>query len=269
MNGFILLNKKIGISSAKALYQIKDVIPKNTKVGHAGTLDPFASGLLIVGVGKATKAIEYVMGMNKTYEFIVKWGEATNTDDLTGQIINISHNIPSIEEIQRILPSFNGVIKQKPPNYSAINIQGKRAYDLARQGVKFNLTARNVEITSLLITSHDGCYTNFIMECGKGCYVRSIAKDLAEKLDTYGHVTALRRTKIGKFSIDQASMKIIPISDMLDFQVIEVTDITAQQIINGCLLKLEMQGRFFLKNDNYNLLCIYDASEGQQKLKRI
>ena len=219
--GFILLDKMVGISSAKALYPIKKLVPKGQKVGHAGTLDPFASGLLIVAVGRATKSLQYIVALSKTYEFTVKWGEATDTDDLTGKIINQSIMIPSLNDIEKALEKFNGPIQQTPPKYSAISLNGMRAYDLARKGVDFELQSREVIIYNLDITHHNALYTSFIMQCSKGCYVRSIARDIAENLGSYAHVTVLKRTAIGDFNIENAHRgpmdhlpNIIPLSNI-------------------------------------------------------
>lgn len=267
--GFIFLDKEIGISSAKALYAVKNCVPKCTKVGHAGTLDPFASGLLIVGVGKATRAIEYVMGMNKVYEFTVHWGIATNTDDCTGEVIANSTHIPSINEIENSLNVFRGMILQKPPAYSAIHISGKRAYDLARNGEKFDLPIRKVNVLRLDVISHHETSTKFIMECSKGCYVRSIARDLAEKLNTYGHVIQLRRTQIGKFSVLNSSMKIIPITEVLDFPILQVSESDVQKIRNGINIDIKIDERTILENQQCDFLCIAEMIQASLSLKRI
>lgn len=276
--GFILLDKEIGITSAKALQPIKKRLPKGTKVGHAGTLDPFASGLLIVGVGKATKALQYAVGMHKTYEFSIKWGEATNTDDVTGRITKTSDKIPTMDEILDVMPALHGAIKQKPPKYSAIHVSGKRAYNLARQGVEFDLPERNVEIISLALTSHDEFSASFIVECSKGCYVRSIATDLAKRLGTYGHVTSLRRTKIGKFSVDDATEKIIPILEFLqDFEIISINDDIAKKVINGCPLRMtemfyfntDSEDDFIVENSRRDLIAFCSKEGGSLKIERI
>lgn len=269
-NGFILIDKAIGVSSAKALYPIKKTLPKGCKIGHAGTLDPFASGLLIAGIGKATKAIEYIMGMDKVYEFTVKWGESTDTDDLTGKIINQSNKIPSQKEIEGILPEFHGAIAQVPPIYSAISIGGKRSYDMARNGENVVLKPRNINVKSIKITDHNIINTSFIIECSKGCYVRSIARDIAMKLETYSYVTQLRRTKIGSFSVDDASDKIIPTIKIFDhYKQIYLDDNTAQKFINGIKTTLTDLQEFLLINHKYDLMIIGHNINGELKLKRI
>ena len=204
-SGFLLLDKVVGISSAKALYPIKKLVPKGFKVGHAGTLDPFASGLLVVGVGRdATRLLSEIVGMDKVYEFTIYWGIETNTDDLTGEIINQRSLIPSRLDIEKAIPDFIGLIEQIPPLFSAINLQGKRAYDLARNNIDFELKARQVRVDELYIIGEDINQTSFRMRTGKGCYVRSIARDLARKLGTFGHVSQLRRVSIGQFTVEKA-----------------------------------------------------------------
>lgn len=272
--GFILLDKEVGISSAKALYPIKKSIPKGFKVGHAGTLDPFASGLLIVAVGKATKTLEYVMGMNKTYEFTVRWCEATDTDDITGKIIQTSDKIPTPNDILDVIGKMHGFIKQRPPKYSAIHVNGKRAYDLARNGIEFELQERYVEVINLSIVSHDGAYTSFILECSKGCYVRSIATDIATKLGTCCYVSELRRIKIGSFSVSDSSNKIIPILEFLnDFEIISVTDEIARKVMNGQatteLSRMNNHSEFIIENKNSNLIAFCDFSDNSLRIKRV
>jgi len=272
--GFILLDKEVGISSAKALYPIKKSLPKGSKVGHAGTLDPFASGLLIVAVGKATKTLEYVVGMNKTYEFTVKWCEATDTDDITGKIIQTSDKIPTPNDILDVIGKMHGVIKQRPPKYSAIHVSGKRAYDLARNGIEFELQERYVEVINLSMVSHDGAYTSFILECSKGCYVRSIATDIAKKLGTCCYVSELRRTKIGKFSVNDSSNNIIPILEFLnDFQVVSVTDEIARKVMNGQatmeLSQMNNPSEFIIENKNFHLHAICRRINGKVKINII
>ncbi len=268
--GFILIDKEIGISSAKMLYPIKKKLPKYCKIGHAGTLDPFASGLLIAAIGRATKAIEYVMGMDKVYQFTVKWGMETDTDDLTGKVINTVNNIPIHSEIAEILYQFHGKIMQQPPKFSAIHIHGKRAYDLARSGLDFNLEARQVIINSLIITNHNDDKTTFIMECSKGCYVRSIARDIAHKLGTYAHVIALRRTKIGDFKVADASDRVISTIEIFNhYPKVYIDDETAKKIINGIKIKVSDYEKFLVVNEKYDLIMISTNIDGVIKFKKI
>ncbi len=249
-SGFILIDKEIGISSAKTLYPIKKMLPRGCKVGHGGTLDPFASGLLIAAIGRATRALEYIVGMEKIYQFTVKWGIETDTDDLTGNIVKTSDHIPSLREIEEAIESFKGNIAQTPPKFSAININGERAYDLARNGIDFNLTARQVFVKELIVTSHNNIETSLIMECGKGCYVRSIARDIAYKLGTYSHVTALRRTRTGNFNIGNASSRIIPVTEAFNhYPKVYIEEDIANKIINGIKINVTNENMALIISD--------------------
>ena len=197
-SGWLLIDKPEGITSATALNKIKRFI-KPLKIGHAGTLDPFASGMLLVAIGEATKLMQYALNKDKEYIFSVKWGSQTDTLDKTGIISYTSNNIPDYESIASVLPSFIGDIEQTPPQYSAISINGKRAYAIARSGGVAEIQSRIVSVHDLRIIKHQDRDTTFSMRCGKGCYVRSIANDIAIKLRSACYVNALRRTSIGKF----------------------------------------------------------------------
>ena len=202
-NGWINLDKPLDMTSTQAVGKIKKILGMK-KVGHAGTLDPLATGILPIAVGEATKTVQYLQNRDKGYDFTITWGEARDTDDMEGNIIATSDARPSKEEITNTLPAFVGNIEQIPPKYSAIKIQGERAYDLAREGVDFKIEPRQVTVYSLQLTHYDINSASFSMICGKGTYVRAIARDLAEKLGTYGYITALRRTFVGSFGQDDA-----------------------------------------------------------------
>ncbi|CAL7962113.1 tRNA pseudouridine synthase B [Alphaproteobacteria bacterium] len=205
VDGWLLLDKPIGMTSAQALNGLKRIIqPTKGKVGHAGTLDPFASGLLLVAVGQATKLMEYAVLQDKHYEFVISWGENRDTEDITGKTVATTDNVPSIYDISRALPKFLGAIKQKPHKYSAIKVNGVRAYLLARQNVNLELSERTVHAYDLKVLSHNNRETTFFLHCSKGFYVRSLARDLALELSTCGYVSYLRRKKIAKFSVDDA-----------------------------------------------------------------
>jgi tRNA pseudouridine55 synthase len=172
---------------------------KADKAGHAGTLDPLASGILPLAFGEATKTVPFVMDGEKSYRFTVTWGAETNTDDADGVVVATSAERPSLAAIEAILPRFLGVILQTPPQFSALKVQGERAYDLARDGEEVKLEPREVEITSLAVVAHAGDTTTFEAECGKGTYVRALARDFGRLLACFGHITALRRTRVGPF----------------------------------------------------------------------
>ena len=198
LNGWLILDKPLHITSAHALRLIKHLV-KPSKLGHAGTLDPLASGILPIAIGEATKAIDYAMTSRKEYIFTITWGEQRATGDAEGKVTATSDNRPLPSDIVRILPKFMGTILQTPPAYSAIKVQGQRAYDLSRQGKILELEARPVEIYDLKILDQSIETTTFSVACGKGTYVRSLAEDIAKSLSTVGYVSYLRRTVVGPF----------------------------------------------------------------------
>jgi tRNA pseudouridine55 synthase len=175
------------------------------KAGHAGTLDPLATGLLPIAFGEATKTIPFVMDSEKTYRFTIRWGEARETDDAEGAVAATSDVRPGREAILAALPAFTGIIEQTPPTYSAIKVDGERAYDLARAGEEVVLEPRQVTVYRLaLLGQPDADHAELEIDCGKGFYVRALVRDLARKLGTEGYVAALRRTRVGPFREDDA-----------------------------------------------------------------
>jgi tRNA pseudouridine55 synthase len=171
------------------------------RCGHAGTLDPLASGALPIALGEATKTVPFVMDGRKLYRFTIRWGEERDTDDAEGRVVSTSKERPSPEAVHALLPSYTGLIQQIPPRYSAIKIEGERAYDLARDGEQVELAARPVEIGRLeLVNVPDRDHAVLEAECGKGTYVRSLARDLGRALGCFGHVSALRRAAVGPFT---------------------------------------------------------------------
>ena len=196
--GWINLYKPKNITSFKAINSIKKKFSIN-KIGHAGTLDPMAEGVLPVAIGKATKLIPYISNMNKEYEFTVTWGIQTTTDDAEGEILFESSYLPKRKEIEKKIINYIGFISQIPPKVSAVKINGKRAYKLFRENKKFTIQPKKVFIEDLCITDHSINKTSFKILCGQGFYVRSLARDLAIDLKTYGHISSLKRSKVGKF----------------------------------------------------------------------
>ena len=204
LQGWINLYKPKNISSFLAIKKIKLRLNIN-KIGHAGTLDPLAEGILPIAVGKATKLIPYVSKTNKTYEFTIKWGQQTSTDDIEGEIIKSSNKIPTKNEILNKIKLFFGEIEQVPPNASAVKINGRRAYSLFRERKKFKLKPKKVFVKKIrLLQCQNKGLSKFEIECGKGFYIRSFARDLAISLGTFGHIYRLKRTKVGVFSLKTA-----------------------------------------------------------------
>jgi tRNA pseudouridine55 synthase len=204
INGWLVLDKPIGMTSTHAVSVIKRLFAAK-RAGHAGTLDPLASGCLPIALGEATKTVPFVMDGRKTYQFTVQWGEERDTDDAEGRVVEASPARPTPEAICALLPRFTGTIAQVPPRYSALKIDGERAYDLAREGKVVDLAARPVDIHRLeFVAMPDAEHTVLAAECGKGTYVRALARDLGRELGCLGHVVALRRTAVGSFTEDRA-----------------------------------------------------------------
>jgi tRNA pseudouridine55 synthase len=200
IHGWISIDKPSGSTSAQVTSKVRRVLDA-AKAGHGGTLDPMATGVLPIALGEATKTVSYVMNGKKRYRFTVSWGEERTTDDFEGKITTTSGHRPTKQSILSILPEFIGAIEQVPPDYSAIKLDGKRAYDLARAGKDIVISKRVVVIDEFsLLDTPDEDHAIFEVACGKGTYVRSLARDIARRLDTAGHVSALRRTQCGPFS---------------------------------------------------------------------
>ncbi len=199
VHGWVVLDKPIGMTSTQAVAVVKRLFQAK-RAGHAGTLDPLASGGLPIALGEATKTVPFVMDGRKRYRFTVCWGEERDTDDVEGRVTASSESRPTAEAVRALLPRFIGVIEQVPPQYSAIKVQGERAYDLARDGEVVELKPRAVEIHELtLAEQQDSDHFVFEAECGKGTYVRALARDLGRLLGCFGHISALRRTLVGPF----------------------------------------------------------------------
>jgi tRNA pseudouridine55 synthase len=203
VHGWLILDKPVNVTSTHAVAIAKRVLHAK-KAGHAGTLDPLASGLLPIALGEATKTVPFVMDGRKAYRFTVTWGVETSTDDAEGEVTAQSRARPARADVEALLPRFTGQIMQVPPRFSAIKVDGERAYDLARDGEEVELQARPVEIDALRLSAHDDDTSTFEAECGKGTYVRAIARDMGRALGCFGHVTALRRTRVGPFSEEDA-----------------------------------------------------------------
>ena len=273
VDGWINLDKPVGLTSTQAIGKVRRILNAG-KAGHAGTLDPLACGILPIALGEATKTIPYIQDSLKTYEFTITWGEQRSTDDSEGDIIAQSDVRPSREDIISALPAFIGEIEQIPPQFSAIKIDGQRAYDLARSGEDVDIQARRVFVESLSVCHPDSPAlkdldssaralqneTCFEMVCGKGTYVRSIARDLGLKLGTYGYISALRRTQVGAFSVNDAislekleemdhsaarNAALKPVQAVLDdIPALEIKQDEAQALRNGQALSLISKADF-------------------------
>ena len=252
-HGWFVLDKPIGMSSAAAVGIVRRKFD-GMKAGHGGTLDPLASGILPIALGEATKTTAYAMGAEKSYEFEVIWGKQTATDDAEGDVIATSDIRPSEADIKAVLCEFVGVISQVPPAYSAVKIDGKRAYALARgEGEMPELQARDIRIDGLRLIDAKPDSARFEVDCGKGAYIRSLARDLGARLGTVAYVSALRRTKVGQFSLKNAisldflenlsdsaaaSQYVVPVLAALDdIPALSITPEEAQKLRHGQLLE--------------------------------
>ncbi|MFZ1680324.1 MAG: tRNA pseudouridine(55) synthase TruB, partial [Rhizobiaceae bacterium] len=200
VNGWIVLDKPFGMGSTEAVSKVKWLFNAD-KAGHAGTLDPLASGMLPIALGEATKTVPYVVDGGKTYRFTVAWGEERSTDDREGAPTATSDARPDEAAIRALLPRYTGAILQRPPAFSAIKVDGERAYDLARDGEMVELPAREVVIKRFeLLARPDRDHAVFEVDSGKGAYVRALARDLGRDLGCYGHVAELRRISVAPFA---------------------------------------------------------------------
>ncbi|NML75356.1 tRNA pseudouridine(55) synthase TruB [Rhizobium sp. S-51] len=217
VSGWLILDKPVDFGSTEAVSKIKWLFDAQ-KAGHAGTLDPLASGMLPIALGDATKTVPYVMDGRKIYEFTVTWGEERSTDDLEGDATQSSDARPTEEQIRALLPRYTGVISQVPPQFSAIKIAGERAYDLARDGETVEIPSREVEVFRLtLVGCPDANRAEFEVECGKGTYVRSLARDFGRELGCFGHISSLRRSFVAPF----AEETMVPLADLKALEAIE------------------------------------------------
>jgi tRNA pseudouridine55 synthase len=203
INGWVILDKPVGMTSTHAVARLKRIFNAK-KAGHAGTLDPLASGVLPVAFGEATKTVPFVQDGEKAYRFTIRWGIETDSDDGDGEVVAQSEARPETSAILAGLPQFIGTILQRPPAFSAIKIAGERAYDIARDGEMPDIAPRPVTIHELALAAASADEATFEARCGKGTYVRAIARDLGRLLGCYGHVLALRRTRVGPFAESDA-----------------------------------------------------------------
>lgn len=263
INGWLVVDKPVGMTSTKVVSIVKR-LTRAQKVGHAGTLDPMASGVLPIALGEATKTVQYAMNAAKQYQFTVKFGIETDSYDADGNITNSGGRIPSEQEINSVMGDFIGDIEQTPPAYSAIKVDGKRAYDLARVGQDVELKSRKVHIDSLELTGNPSPDEfSFTVNCGKGTYVRALARDIAYKLGTYGHLTMLRRSKVGKFWVANAILlekleeivhngalfeELMPVETALDdILVFNINKAASDKIRNGQKLEIDESAADFAK----------------------
>jgi tRNA pseudouridine55 synthase len=199
VHGWVILDKPQGMTSTQAVAAVRRIFNAQ-KAGHAGTLDPMATGILAIALGEATKTVPYAMDAAKIYRFTARWGEGRDSDDAEGAVTGTSNKRPTRGEIEAVLPRFTGSLSQTPPAYSAIKVAGERAYDLARDGETVSLEPRQVQVFEARLLDAQPDQAEFEILCGKGTYVRSWVRDIALALGTLGHVSALRRTRLGSWT---------------------------------------------------------------------
>ena len=233
ISGWLVVDKTLGVGSTNAVSKAKWLLQAQ-KAGHAGTLDPLATGVLPIAFGEATKTTPYIMDATKRYRFSAQWGACTSTDDTEGEVIARSDKIPSAAEIEAALPQFIGTIQQVPPKFSAVKIDGERAYDVARDGGEVKLKARAIDIEDFyIVDTPSPSETVFEAVTGKGAYVRALVRDLAKAVGTEGHVTSLRRLSVGPFHEDDA----VRLENLEEIDLIEDRD-NALAPINAALINL-------------------------------
>jgi len=198
ISGWLVLNKPYDMTSTEAVGKLRWLFSAR-KAGHAGTLDPLATGILPIAFGEATKTVPYVQDGEKLYRFTLQWGATTTTDDAEGSVLETSEHRPDEAGLRAVLPRFIGIVTQVPPAFSALKIDGERAYDLARAGDTVELAPREIEIHGLTLIEHGPETSRFEVACGKGTYIRALARDIAEALGSKGHVAALHRAAVGPF----------------------------------------------------------------------
>ena len=230
-HGWLIIDKPLGLSSAQVVGKVKHLLGKETKIGHTGTLDPLATGVLPLALGEATKLAQFMLATDKEYEFEITWGEERSTDDAQGEIVQRSEIRRQKLEIVEAIKSFIGEIEQVPPIYSAIKIEGRRSYNLARAAHPVELKPKKVTVYSLELLAHSSDRSSLKIKCSKGTYIRALARDLGRKLGSFGYVSSLRRTRHGKFGLNSAisleklaeacekgsvSAGILPVEEVLD-----------------------------------------------------
>jgi tRNA pseudouridine55 synthase len=279
VHGWVVVDKPLGLTSTQVVGRVRRVFDAR-KVGHGGTLDPLATGLLPIAMGEATKTVSYVMAGDKAYRFTLRWGQATTTDDTEGAAIAVSERRPAEAEIRAVLPRFQGIIDQVPPQFSAIKIAGRRAYDRARAQEVFELEPRPVTIHSLELAAMEGPdLASFEVVCGKGAYMRSLARDLGAALGCHAHVVALRRTAAGPFTQDHAisleslealghsaaaSGALLPIETALDdIPALALTEIEANRLRRGQAVSMLARANRERIREFENGVIVYATNDGK------
>ena len=273
--GIIPINKPESWTSFDVVNKIKYAV-KPLKVGHLGTLDPMATGVLLVTIGKATKLFDLMQEKEKTYVATFKFGFETDTLDATGEIINKCDVLPTKQQIVDILPKFIGKISQIPPKYSAKSVNGRRAYDMARKGVEFELKPKIVDINNIILLDFTNNELKLEITCGSGTYIRAIGRDIAKELNTFATMTSLVRTKVGSFSLDKCKNiteitgnideNIVPIKEILNYPILNLDEISKNRLLNGQKLEINAENGLYQIIDNFDTLALIKINENLAKM---
>ena len=248
MNGLLVIDKPRGMTSRDAVNRVQKWFPRGTKIGHTGTLDPLATGVLVICIGTATRVAEYVQAMGKSYASRFRLGATSTSDDAEGVVTERPDAVaPSRESLEAVLATFVGTIPQVPPAVSALKVNGERAYELARRGRNVELAARPVRIDAIRLREYDWPFVDVEVDCGRGTYIRSIARDVGEKLGVGGLVEQLRRTRVGPFSVAEAlsiderpaELRLLPLSlAVSELPVVRLGDDDRRRVRHGQAVRL-------------------------------
>jgi tRNA pseudouridine55 synthase len=276
-NGLLVLDKPPGFTSRDAVDRAACWFPRKTKIGHAGTLDPLATGVLVLAIGQATRLIEYVQAMPKVYRTRIRLGATSDTDDADGTITETPSAHPvSDEAVRAALATFIGEVEQVPPAYSAAHVEGRRAYALARRGAEVELAPRKVRIDRIDIREYRWPELELDVFCGKGTYIRSIARDLGRALGVGGYVTDLRRLRIGPFTVDEAvpldadAPKLLPMAAAVSgLPVVRVTADEVRRLRNGQTIPATGEGEVAVVDDTGELVAVARMAQGWLKSEKV
>lgn len=280
-SGWLNINKPVGWTSTKVVSVLKRLL-KPKKIGHGGTLDPFASGVLPICINSATKIVEYMMDHDKTYLFHLTFGSETDTYDIDGEVVNKNDKIPTENDILKIIPEFIGKIKQVPPKYSALKINGKRACDIMRDGGEVEIQEREIEILNLKYNGFVNENTaEFIVDCSRGTYIRTLGVDIAKKLNCLGFISKLTRLRVGDFYIDNSSQidgdvdvdfiknQLISIDDVLKFDSVLCSDEEIAKLSNGIMIDKDIKENTIYKIIDKNNNVLFLGEKYKNKMKTI
>ena len=280
-SGWLNINKPVGWTSTRVVSVLKRLL-KPKKIGHGGTLDPFASGVLPICINSATKTVEYMMDHDKTYLFHLTFGSETDTYDIDGKVINKDDKIPTENDILKIIPEFIGKIKQVPPKYSALKINGKRACDIMRDGGEVEIQEREIEVLNLKYNGFVNENTaEFIVDCSRGTYIRTLGVDIAKKLNCLGFISKLTRLRVGDFYIDNSLQidgdvnvdfiknQLISINDVLKFDSVLCSDEEIAKLSNGIMIDKDIKENTIYKIIDKNNNVLFLGEKYKNKMKTI